>query len=112
MEKNATLNFSIFHSMRARLTSFLMGPLIEKKIKIRDGRKRHINFSYFLAGVNRLNELFIRLAFMSQSFEKKIKIRDGKKRHINFSYFLARPNRLNELFIRLALMSQSLGKKM
>ncbi|PLS34827.1 hypothetical protein CYV26_10415 [Carnobacterium maltaromaticum] len=99
MEKNATLNFSIFHSIRARLTSFLMSPLIEKKIKIRYGKNCHINFSYFLARPNRLNELFIRLTFMSQSFEKKIKIRDGKKRHINFSYFLTRPNRLNVLFI-------------
>ncbi|MDZ5760325.1 hypothetical protein RAK27_16930 [Carnobacterium maltaromaticum] len=69
-------------------------------MKIRGGKKRHINFSYFLTGANRLNELFIRLALMSQLLEKKIKIRGGKKRHINFSYFLAGANRLNELFIR------------
>ena len=36
-----------------------MNQLIEKKIKIRDGKKRHINFSYFLIGATRLNELFI-----------------------------------------------------
>ncbi|MDT1944902.1 hypothetical protein CKN99_07430 [Carnobacterium maltaromaticum] len=69
-------------------------------MKIRGVKKRHINFSYFLTGVNRLNELFIRLALMSQLLEKKIKIRGVKKRHINFSYFLAGANRLNELFIR------------
>ncbi|KRN60031.1 hypothetical protein CKN99_10230 [Carnobacterium maltaromaticum] len=55
--------------------------------------------SYFLAEVNRLNELFIRPALMSQLLEKKIKIRGGKERHINFSYFLVGVNRLNELFI-------------
>ncbi|CCO11871.2 hypothetical protein BN424_2431 [Carnobacterium maltaromaticum LMA28] len=36
-----------------------MSQLLEKKIKIREGKKRPINFSYFLAGANRLNELFI-----------------------------------------------------
>ncbi|MFS7390932.1 hypothetical protein AB6884_15785 [Carnobacterium maltaromaticum] len=68
-------------------------------MKIRGGKERHINFSYFLVGVNRLNELFIRPALMSQLLEKKIKIRGGKERHINFSYFLVGVNRLNELFI-------------
>ncbi|CCO12536.2 hypothetical protein BN424_3115 [Carnobacterium maltaromaticum LMA28] len=34
-----------------------MSQLFEKKIKIRDGKKRHINFSYFLARATRLNEL-------------------------------------------------------
>ncbi|KRN85554.1 hypothetical protein MX634_06185 [Carnobacterium maltaromaticum] len=76
-----------------------MSQLLEKKIKIREGKKRPINFSYFLAGADRLNELFIRLALMSQLLEKKIKIREGKKRPISFSYFLAGANRLNELFI-------------
>ncbi|PLS35475.1 hypothetical protein CYV31_09530 [Carnobacterium maltaromaticum] len=33
--------------------------LLEKKIKIREDKKRPINFSYFLAGATRLNELFI-----------------------------------------------------
>ncbi|CCO10305.2 hypothetical protein BN424_841 [Carnobacterium maltaromaticum LMA28] len=37
-----------------------MSQLFEKKIKIRDGKKRHINFSYFLARVKRLNKLFIK----------------------------------------------------
>ncbi|KRN62054.1 hypothetical protein IV70_GL000148 [Carnobacterium maltaromaticum DSM 20342] len=37
----------------------LMSQLLEKKIKIRDGKKRHINFSYFLIGAKRLNELFL-----------------------------------------------------
>ena len=36
-----------------------MSQLLEKKIKIRDGKKHHINFSYFLARPKRLNELFI-----------------------------------------------------
>ena len=76
-----------------------MSQLLEKKIKIREDKKRPINFSYFLAGANRLNKLFIRLVFMSQLLEKKIKIREDKKRPINFSYFLAGATRLNELFI-------------
>lgn len=38
----------------------LMSRLLEKKLKIRDGKKNHINFSCFLAGANRLNELFIK----------------------------------------------------
>ncbi|CAD5899250.1 conserved hypothetical protein [Carnobacterium maltaromaticum] len=37
-----------------------MSQFLEKKIKIRSGKKRHINFSYFLVGANRLNELFIK----------------------------------------------------
>ncbi|MEG0437504.1 MAG: hypothetical protein RR570_12580, partial [Carnobacterium sp.] len=37
----------------------LMSQLLEKKIKIREDKKRPINFSYFLAGATRLNELFI-----------------------------------------------------
>ncbi|CAD5896822.1 conserved hypothetical protein [Carnobacterium maltaromaticum] len=37
----------------------LMSQLLEKKIKIREDKERPINFSYFLAGANRLNELFI-----------------------------------------------------
>ncbi|KRN71743.1 hypothetical protein IV76_GL003255 [Carnobacterium maltaromaticum] len=45
-------------------TSFLLRPalmsqLFEKKIKIREDKKRPINFSYFLVRANRLNELFI-----------------------------------------------------
>ncbi|CCO09660.2 hypothetical protein BN424_177 [Carnobacterium maltaromaticum LMA28] len=37
----------------------LMSQLLEKKIKIREDKKRPINFSYFLAGAKRLNKLFI-----------------------------------------------------
>nr|WP_317944256.1 hypothetical protein [Carnobacterium maltaromaticum] len=77
-----------------------MSQSFGKKIKFRDGKKRHIKFPYFSARANRLNELFIRLALMGQSFGKKIKFRDGKKRHIKFPYFSARANRLNELFIQ------------
>ncbi len=76
-----------------------MSQLLEKKIKIREDKKRPINFSYFLARANRLNKLFIRLVLMSQLLEKKIKIREDKKRPINFSYFLAGAKRLNKLFI-------------
>ncbi|PLS38057.1 hypothetical protein CYV26_04840 [Carnobacterium maltaromaticum] len=58
------LEFPIFLPGLTDSTSFLsrlalMSQLLEKKIKIRDGKKRHINFSYFLAGANRLNKLFI-----------------------------------------------------
>ena len=76
-----------------------MSQLFEKKMKIRSGKKRHINFPYFLTGATRLNKLFIRLVLMSQLLEKKMKIRGGKKRHINFPYFLAGATRLNKLFI-------------
>ena len=46
----------------AQLTFYrlvLMSYLLEKKIKIREDKKRPINFSYFLAGAYQLNELFI-----------------------------------------------------
>ncbi|MFS7388339.1 hypothetical protein AB6884_02400 [Carnobacterium maltaromaticum] len=66
---------------------------------------------YFSARANRLNELFIRPALMSQLFEKKIKIREDKKRPINFSYFLVRANRLNELFIKASSYEPTLRKK-
>ena len=69
-------------------------------MKFRGDKKRHIKFPYSsiepertqqaFNGDNRLNELFIRLALMSQLLEKKIKIREDKKRPINFSYFLAK----------------------
>ncbi|MEG2601623.1 MAG: hypothetical protein RSA23_01975 [Carnobacterium sp.] len=77
-----------------------MSQLFEKKMKFRDGKKRHIKFPYFLARANRLHKFFIRLVFMSQLFEKKMKFRDGKKRHIKFPYFLARAYRLHKLFIQ------------
>nr|WP_315529895.1 hypothetical protein [Carnobacterium maltaromaticum] len=85
-------------------------------MKFRGDKKRHIKFPYSsiepertqqaFNGDNRLNELFIRLALMSQLLEKKIKIRGGKKRPINFSYFLAGANRLNELFMEVLLSDE------
>ena len=35
-----------------------MSQLLDKKIKIREDKKHPINFSYFIAGAKRLNELF------------------------------------------------------
>nr|WP_231620942.1 hypothetical protein [Carnobacterium maltaromaticum] len=57
-------------------------------MKIREDKKRPINFPYFLIGAKQLNKLFIRPVLLSQLLEKKIKIREDKKRPINFSYFL------------------------
>ncbi|CCO12369.2 hypothetical protein BN424_2948 [Carnobacterium maltaromaticum LMA28] len=64
MAKSAISIFPIFLPELNDSTNFLsrlvlMSQLLEKKIKIRDGKKRHINFSYFLAGAKRLNKLFI-----------------------------------------------------
>ncbi|MEG0782436.1 hypothetical protein, partial [Carnobacterium sp.] len=58
------LEFSIFLPGLNGSTNFLsrlvlMSQLFEKKIKIREDKKRPINFSYFLARANRLNKLFI-----------------------------------------------------
>ncbi|KRN73841.1 hypothetical protein IV76_GL001567 [Carnobacterium maltaromaticum] len=65
MAKSATSIFPIFLSELTDSTSFLLRLVFlsqpsEKKIKIRGGKKRHINFSYFLVGANRLNKLFIK----------------------------------------------------
>ncbi|CAD5901947.1 conserved hypothetical protein [Carnobacterium maltaromaticum] len=59
------LEFPIFLPGLTGSTNFLsrlvlMSQLLEKKIKIREDKKRPINFSYFLAGANRLNKLFIK----------------------------------------------------
>jgi hypothetical protein len=35
-----------------------MSQLLEKKIKIRGGKKRHINFFYFLIGAERAQQAF------------------------------------------------------
>jgi hypothetical protein len=75
-----------------------MSQLLEKKIKIRDGKKRHINFPYFLIGATWLNKLFIRLVLMSQLFEKKMEFRGDKKRHIKFPYFSAEPEPAQQTF--------------
>jgi hypothetical protein len=50
-----------------------MSQLLEKKIKIRDGKNRHINFSYFLAGAKRLNKLFIKASSYELVLRKKDK---------------------------------------
>ena len=49
-----------------------MSQLLKKKIKIRDGKKRHINFPYFLTGATRLNKLFI----MASSYEPVLRKKD------------------------------------
>ena len=64
-KKTLFLEFSIFRSGLTGSTNFLSRPvlmsqLFEKKIKIREDKKRPINFSYFLARANRLNKLFIK----------------------------------------------------
>ncbi len=57
-----------------------MSQLLEKKIKIREDKKRPINFSYFLAGVNRLNELFIKASsYEPTPREKDRKLREDEK---------------------------------
>ena len=48
-----------------------MSQLLEKKIKIREDKKRPINFSYFLTGANRLNELFIKASSYEPTLRKK-----------------------------------------
>ena len=53
-----------------------MSQLLEKKMKIRDGEKRHINFSYFLTGATRLNKLFI----MASSYESTPREKDKNSR--------------------------------
>ena len=68
-----------------------MSQLLEKKMKMRSDKKRHINFPYFLIGAKRLNKLFIRLVLMNQSLGKKMEFRGDKKRHIKFPYFSAEP---------------------
>ncbi|KRN73621.1 hypothetical protein IV76_GL001339 [Carnobacterium maltaromaticum] len=65
-----------------------MSQLFEKKIKIREDKERPINFSYFLARVNRLNKLFIRPVLLSQSFGKKINSQKVKSHFSwNFLFF-------------------------
>ncbi|PLS56872.1 hypothetical protein CYV26_01025 [Carnobacterium maltaromaticum] len=64
MVKIAILPIPIFLPGLTGSTNFLfrlalLSQLLEKKIKIREDKKRPINFPYFLAGATRLNELFI-----------------------------------------------------
>ncbi|CAD5902832.1 conserved hypothetical protein [Carnobacterium maltaromaticum] len=54
MTKNVTSNFPIFLPELTGSTNFLsrlvlMSQSFEKKMKSRDGKKRHIRFPYFLA---------------------------------------------------------------
>ncbi|CAD5901798.1 hypothetical protein CMALT394_40059 [Carnobacterium maltaromaticum] len=49
----------------------LMNQLLEKKMEIRDGKKRHINFPYFLIGATRLNKLFIKASSYEPDLRKK-----------------------------------------
>ncbi|KRN72231.1 hypothetical protein IV76_GL002933 [Carnobacterium maltaromaticum] len=51
-----------------------MIQLLEKKMEIRDGKKRHINFPYFLAGAKRFNKLFITASFYELASRKKDEI--------------------------------------
>ncbi|KRN66367.1 hypothetical protein IV70_GL001921 [Carnobacterium maltaromaticum DSM 20342] len=50
-----------------------MSRLVEKKIKIREDKKRPINFSYFLSGAKRLNKLFIKASSYEPVPRKKDK---------------------------------------
>ncbi|CAD5902324.1 conserved hypothetical protein [Carnobacterium maltaromaticum] len=50
-----------------------MSQLFEKKIKIREDKKRPINFSYFLVGAKRLNKLFIKASSYESALRKKDK---------------------------------------
>ncbi len=59
-----------------------MSQLLEKKIKIREDKKRPINFSYFLAGAKRLNKLFI----MASSYEPTPREKDKNLRGQKTSY--------------------------
>ncbi|WP_236659063.1 hypothetical protein, partial [Carnobacterium maltaromaticum] len=54
----------------------LMSQLLEKKMKMRSDKKRHINFPYFLTGAKRLNKLFIK----ASSYEPVSRKKDGISR--------------------------------
>ncbi|KRN74383.1 hypothetical protein IV76_GL000521 [Carnobacterium maltaromaticum] len=51
-----------------------MSQLLEKKMKIRWDKKRPINFPYFLTGVKRINELFIKASSFEPTPRKEDKI--------------------------------------
>jgi len=73
---------------------------LQQKIKIRNGKKCHINFSYFLARSNRLNKLFIQASSFESDLRKKDKFpKKQRDTFLGISYFSARSNRLNKLFI-------------
>ena len=78
-KKPLFLEFSIFRPELTGSTNFLLRPvlmsqLFEKKIKIREDKKRPINFSYFLARANRLNKLFIKASSYEPTLRKKDEI--------------------------------------
>ncbi len=75
--------------------------VLQQKIKIRNGKKCHFNFSYFLAGANRLNKLFIQASSFESDLRKKDKFpKKQRDTFLGISYFSARSNRLNKLFIQ------------
>ncbi|TFJ77517.1 hypothetical protein CKN94_01735 [Carnobacterium maltaromaticum] len=64
-----------------------MSQLFEKKIKIREDKKRPINFSYFLARANRLNKLFIKASSYEPALRKKDEISRWQKAPHQISLF-------------------------
>ena len=64
-----------------------MSQLFEKKIKIREDKKRPINFSYFLARANRLNKLFIKASSCEPVLRKKDEISRWQKAPHQISLF-------------------------
>ncbi|MEG0705733.1 MAG: hypothetical protein RR451_10805, partial [Carnobacterium sp.] len=59
-----------------------MSQLLEKKMKMRGDKKRHINFPYFLTGAKRLNKLFIK----ASSYEPVSRKKDGISRRQKASH--------------------------
>ena len=64
-----------------------MSQSFGKKMKFRGGKKRHINFSYFLAGANRLNKLFIKASSYEPTLREKDKNLRGQKASYQFFLF-------------------------
>ena len=86
------LEFPIFLPDLTGSTNFLsrlvfMSQLLEKKIKSREDKKRPINFSYFLAGANRLNKLFIKASSYEPTPREKDKNSRGQKASYQFFLF-------------------------
>ncbi|PLS39461.1 hypothetical protein CYV26_03520 [Carnobacterium maltaromaticum] len=54
----------------------LFCQLLEKKIKIREDKERPSNFSYFLAGAERQNELFIFIQEVTLNHDDSFKIKE------------------------------------
>ncbi|PLS43805.1 hypothetical protein CYV27_09230 [Carnobacterium maltaromaticum] len=69
-----------------------MSQLFEKKTKIREDKKRPINFcpinfSYFPVRANRLNELFIKASSFESTLREKDKNSRGQKASYQFFLF-------------------------